>query len=211
MGSILLRFHYDCTYCIMPRQLKRRQKMPSMRIARMSDLKTAPWKNGGGVTREIAVCRSGDQLAWRLSMADVAIDGPFSRFEGLVSAEGSQAAVYGLPVRFDGALGIESKLREGPLRDLNLMFNPMQCEGAVTLIKGPHDQVLSASAKLSCAVFALRGAAQINNAIRLSAGDTMLLDKGSAQLDLAEHAAVLLISLEWQAQIDASSSVIATR
>jgi uncharacterized protein len=209
----------------MPRQLKRRQKMPSMRIARMSDLKTAPWKNGGGVTREIAVCRSGDQLAWRLSMADVACDGPFSRFEGLVriltvvegngmdliSAEGSQAAVYGLPVRFDGALGIESKLREGPLRDLNLMFNPMQCEGAVTLIKGPHDQVLSASAKLSCAVFALRGAAQINNAIRLSAGDTMLLDKGSAQLDLAEHAAVLLISLEWQAQIDASSSVIATR
>jgi uncharacterized protein len=209
----------------MPRQLKRRQKMPPMRIVRMPELKTAPWKNGGALTREIAVCRSGDQLAWRLSMADVASDGPFSRFEGLVriltvvegngmdliSAEGPQAAVYGLPVRFDGALGIESRLRDGPLRDLNLMFNPMLCEGAVTLLKGPVDQVLSAGAKLSSAVFVLRGAAQINKTIWLFAGDTMLLDKGSAQFGLAEDAAALLISLEWQAHIEAISSFMAAR
>jgi uncharacterized protein len=209
----------------MPRQLKRREQMLSMRIVRMSDLKTAPWKNGGGVTREIAVGRIGHQLAWRLSMADVASDGPFSRFEGLVriltvvegngmdliSAERQQAAVYGLPVRFDGALGIESKLRDGPLRDLNLMFNPMLCEGAVTLLKGPLDEVLSAGAKLCCAVFALRGAAQVNKTIRLFAGDTMLLDKGSAQLGLAEDDAALLISLEWQAHSEASSSVMAAR
>jgi hypothetical protein len=74
-----------------------------------------PWKNGGGVTREIAVCRHPEPrveeggaaaghggavtavgaphspstrttttpFAWRLSMADLAGDGPFSQFPGI--------------------------------------------------------------------------------------------------------------------------------
>ena len=45
-----------------------------------------PWKNGGGVTREIAVFPDGaglDDFLWRISMAEVSQTGPFSRFEGV--------------------------------------------------------------------------------------------------------------------------------
>jgi environmental stress-induced protein Ves len=45
-----------------------------------------PWKNGGGVTREIAVFPEGagiDDFQWRISMAEVTESGPFSRFDGI--------------------------------------------------------------------------------------------------------------------------------
>lgn len=45
-----------------------------------------PWKNGGGVTVEIAVYPEGapvDNFDWRVSMATVASDGPFSIFPGI--------------------------------------------------------------------------------------------------------------------------------
>src|SRR3546814_11687114 len=48
-----------------------------------SDIMASPWKNGGGVTREIAtggstpLCR---EWGWRVSLAEVAQDGPFSIF-----------------------------------------------------------------------------------------------------------------------------------
>ncbi len=45
-----------------------------------------PWKNGGGVTVEIAIHPAGasvDDFDWRVSMATVASDGPFSIFSGI--------------------------------------------------------------------------------------------------------------------------------
>lgn len=199
--------------------------MPSMRIVRMSELKTALWKNRGGVTREIADCRSRDELAWRLSMADVASDGPFSRFEGLtriltviegdglelIRADGSQEALYGAPIRFDGALSVESKLKNGPLRDLNLMFNPVLCDGDVVLIAGPWHQVLQAGPALTLAVFGLRGSSQIGDSTQLFTGDTVLLEEGLVQLDLAADAAALLITIAWHGQTDASRAFMAAR
>ena len=57
-----------------------------MRIIRASDCKTTPWKNGGGSTTEIAIGPAGASLEdfdWRISMARVASDGPFSDFPGI--------------------------------------------------------------------------------------------------------------------------------
>jgi acyl-CoA thioester hydrolase len=51
------------------------------RVVREPDRVTMPWKNGGGVTHELV--RLGDGAAGfavRLSIAEVAADGPFSRF-----------------------------------------------------------------------------------------------------------------------------------
>jgi environmental stress-induced protein Ves len=45
-----------------------------------------PWKNGGGITREIAAFPEGAGKAdfqWRISMAEVTEPGPFSRFDGV--------------------------------------------------------------------------------------------------------------------------------
>src|SRR6185437_7593790 len=55
-------------------------------IIRASDCKTTPWKNGGGSTTEIAVApaeASLEDFDWRISMAVVASDGPFSSFAGI--------------------------------------------------------------------------------------------------------------------------------
>ncbi|MEJ1966813.1 MAG: HutD family protein [Gammaproteobacteria bacterium] len=55
-------------------------------IVRSADYRRMPWKNGGGETREIAVSPAGaalDALDWRVSLATVASDGPFSVFSGV--------------------------------------------------------------------------------------------------------------------------------
>ncbi|TIN81446.1 MAG: HutD family protein, partial [Mesorhizobium sp.] len=57
-----------------------------MRILRAAEYRSMPWKNGGGVTTEIAVSPSGaglDDFDWRVSMARVELSGPFSQFAGI--------------------------------------------------------------------------------------------------------------------------------
>ena len=61
--------------------------MPSASTRRvlLSDVKASPWKNGGGVTREIAkgaAAGPDDDWGWRISIAEVERDGPFSTFPG---------------------------------------------------------------------------------------------------------------------------------
>jgi uncharacterized protein len=60
--------------------------MASTTLIRGADLVAAPWKNGGGVTREVAAfpLNAGlDAFTWRVSIADVAQAGPFSAFAGI--------------------------------------------------------------------------------------------------------------------------------
>lgn len=95
-----------------------------------------PWRNGGGVTRELLAWP--DPADWRLrvSVADIAADGPFSAFPGVrrwftpLSGEGvvldfpdqSLALRPGdAPLAFDGAAAPGCRLMGGPVRDLNLM------------------------------------------------------------------------------------------
>jgi environmental stress-induced protein Ves len=54
-----------------------------MKILRASTHKAMPWKNGGGETAEIAVFPEGASMqdfGWRVSMAKVTENGPFSLF-----------------------------------------------------------------------------------------------------------------------------------
>jgi environmental stress-induced protein Ves len=112
-----------------------------MRILRQEDYKVMPWKNGGGITTEIWVSPEGSGLAsapfdWRVSIADVAIDGPFSKFAGydrhimLLDGEGMRLETEESgnielspcrPVAFSGDWTVTGKLIAGPVRDFNLM------------------------------------------------------------------------------------------
>lgn len=42
-----------------------------------------PWRNGGGITRTVARCQRAGETRWRLSVADITGEGPFSTFPGL--------------------------------------------------------------------------------------------------------------------------------
>ena len=51
-----------------------------------ANLEPVSWKNGGGSTTEIAVFPPDagfDDFDWRVSLATVAADGPFSAFPGI--------------------------------------------------------------------------------------------------------------------------------
>ena len=108
------------------------------------DLQTLPamaWKNGGGVTREIVREPAGaslDDFDWRVSVADIAAAGPFSRFVGvdrhLLLLEGDgvnlTSAEAGLHVNlladdtvlaFSGDVDMSSQLLGGAVRDFNVM------------------------------------------------------------------------------------------
>jgi environmental stress-induced protein Ves len=55
-------------------------------ILRAADRVAVPWKNGGGITREVAVWPPGagfDTFDWRVSIAEVREAGPFSTFDGI--------------------------------------------------------------------------------------------------------------------------------
>ncbi|MGL6210245.1 MAG: HutD/Ves family protein, partial [Paracoccaceae bacterium] len=47
------------------------------------DYKLMPWANGRGVTTELIRVERDGALDWRLSMAQVVEDGPFSRLPGI--------------------------------------------------------------------------------------------------------------------------------
>lgn len=96
-----------------------------------------PWRNGGGVTRELLAWPDAADWQLRLSLADIAADGPFSRYDGVqrwiavLSSAGiwldiaGQRHVLGpgdAPLQFDGAAAVDCRLRAGPSRDVNLML-----------------------------------------------------------------------------------------
>lgn len=98
-----------------------------------------PWRNGGGVTRELLAWPSPSDWRVRISVADIAADGPFSAFPGvqrwftLLSGAGVVLHLGGqpralrlgdAPLGFDGAQAPGCRLIDGPVRDLNLM-----CQG----------------------------------------------------------------------------------
>lgn len=111
-----------------------------MRILRSAAYRRMPWKNGGGETREIAVWPTGaslEALEWRISLASVASDGPFSSFAGVTrtlcviqgagidlrvgNAPAIELRTSSEPCTFDGEVPTSASLLDGPIVDLNVM------------------------------------------------------------------------------------------
>lgn len=110
-----------------------------MKILRASDHKQMPWKNGGGVTIEIAIHPADatvDNFDWRISTATVAQDGAFSVFpdidrtlavmEGngiILSVDGVETTLSQVsePYSFAADAHTSARLNDGTITDLNIM------------------------------------------------------------------------------------------
>ncbi|MGD9832835.1 MAG: HutD family protein [Piscinibacter sp.] len=114
-----------------------------MSAPRRIDLSAIPpqrWKNGAGLTREIAAWPRGagiDDFEWRLSVADLERDAPFSAFPGvdrcIVVLDGAgmqllddrgecvQALRPLEPWSFEGERVLHASLPHGACRDFNVM------------------------------------------------------------------------------------------
>jgi uncharacterized protein len=95
------------------------------------------WANGGGSTTEIVAWPDRDEWQWRLSVADVDRDGPFSTFPSvdrtiaLLQGNGfaltiadTAERIVSQPyatLRFSGEAPTTCRLIDGPVQDLNLM------------------------------------------------------------------------------------------
>lgn len=117
-------------------------------VIRWVDLQPTAWKNGGGVTREVAASPEGSDMAdfdWRVSIADVESAGPFSRFPGvdrvitlleggsmILESEGEDTLLAThVPHLFPGEASVACRLPDGPTRDLNLMTRRGRASGDV--------------------------------------------------------------------------------
>ena len=114
----------------------------TIQVVRFDDIKPQPWRNGGGVTRELLTWPDANNWLMRLSVADIERDGPFSAFPGIdrwfavLTGHGVQLGMPGRaiqagesPVHFDGATAPDCKLINGSTRDLNLMIRRDSASG----------------------------------------------------------------------------------
>ncbi len=107
-------------------------------VVRAADQRRMRWKNGAGWTSEILRAPDVDDWDWRLSIAEIEADAPFSAFPG-VDRELVLLSGNGLRLRFDdgevrtlhpphdrhafaGERPLLGELVDGPTRDFNLMW-----------------------------------------------------------------------------------------
>ncbi len=120
-----------------------------------ADLPTMPWKNGGGLTREIVCQPAGagmDTFDWRVSIAIVASDGPFSMFGGidrvitllrgggmhLSSGDGAIDHRLDMPLQpfaFPGEARVDARLLAGGCDDFNVMTRRSSCRADVRVLR----------------------------------------------------------------------------
>lgn len=199
--------------------------MPLMDIIRFAELRESTWKNGAGITREIANAAIGAKHIWRVSLADVTEDGPFSEFADFVRiltvVKGQGMALQSdganfdaqprIPVRFSGALKINGHLKSDPVRNFNFMFNPDYCTGEVTLLDGPQTRSLALTERHQFAVHCLAGTVTMNAGSRLLPGDTAFIGADAGRAALACDDAALLITIEMSGGITPGSLVVTAR
>lgn len=115
-----------------------------------ADYRRQPWANGRGVTVELARADGPDGMIWRLSMATVAEDGPFSLFPGIernltvISGPGFRLAGEGIaldarplaPVAFPGDVALAATHVTAPSEDFNVMTSRALPHPEVAVITG---------------------------------------------------------------------------
>ncbi|HXA46715.1 MAG TPA: HutD family protein [Burkholderiaceae bacterium] len=164
-----------------------------MKLIAYDSLTATPWKNGGGITRELACYPVGASMSdfiWRVSIADVSASGPFSSFPGidrvitLLDGDGMQLHFeHGAqrplvdklaPYAFRGEDKVDAQLIGSPSRDFNLMTRRNVAHGKVEVRRtaGVIDLRLSSSL-----LFCAHGEWQTSVAEQpLQQGDTLMID-----------------------------------
>jgi uncharacterized protein len=173
-------------------------------ILRAAERVAVPWKNGGGLTREVASDPPGSTLGsfdWRMSVAEVRSGGPFSAFPGIdrklavldgrlrLSIEGRAAATLSAespPVAFAGEAPAFGEPLQSPVTDLNLMSRRDRYHSRLTRGTGRECVPLSLTAATTLII------ALTELTVRLEEGEARLLAFDAARLEGAARCEVLL-------------------
>jgi environmental stress-induced protein Ves len=182
-----------------------------MRVLRAADRIATPWKNGGGHTREVAVSPPGadlDSFEWRISLAQIAADGPFSTFPGVdrvltvIKGEGLLLTVddrmlaldaASPPLAFPGEARVSARLTDGAINDLNVMVrrDKWRARTRRLTVTGASDVAAKARVTLVLVLDPLR-VLRPGGAIDLAPLDAVLLERGHSYLSLEGRGRTLI-------------------
>lgn len=167
------------------------------RILRAGDYRRERWRNGAGWTREIHAqpAARGAGWDWRLSIAEIDEDAPFSAFPGvdreLVLLEGNgmrlcfdDGEVVELHpphgrLRFAGERPLRGELIDGPTRDFNLMWKREAVDARLWHRPLVGSMLLFAEPGSAWALHVLAGQARVQHGdawLAVAQGDTILLE-----------------------------------
>jgi environmental stress-induced protein Ves len=185
-----------------------------MKLIRGASLVPKPWKNGGGVTREIDAEPGGaalDAFTWRLSIANVDASGAFSTFPDidrtLVLLEGAGMHLHEADGRvhaldrplamasFAGETAIDATLDNGPTRDFNVMVRRDRATASVQVHRGSAELTRADSITL---IFCVQGQLDVTTdgeRVTLHADDTLRVNAPCVVSCIKEHTSWLQISI----------------
>ena len=176
---------------------------PGTRILRAGDYRRERWRNGAGWTRQVHAEPAADgavEWDWRLSIAEIDADAPFSAFPGvdreLVLLDGN-----GMRLRFDdgeirellpphdrlrfaGERSLVGELIDGPTRDFNLMWRRDAIDAQLWHRPLVGTMLVFVDPGETWALHVLAGQARIgdmHDALPMATGDTALLTAGDAR------------------------------
>lgn len=185
------------------------QRLPAFEYRRMR------WKNNLGWTREIHRAPDRDDYDWRVSIAEIDHDCPFSAFDGhdrilvllsgngmrLDFADGRSATL--LPphgrIAFAGEQALDCTLLDGPTRDFNLIWrrDRVQAELLHRPLVGP--MLFFAEPHVQWLIHLFAGQARLKDrpdVEPLEAGDSLLLhaDASAPERDILDGGGELLLA-----------------
>jgi len=171
------------------------------RVIPANEYQRVRWKNQLGWTREIVRFPDREDWSWRLSIAEIEQDAPFSVFPGIerelvlltgnglrLKFDDGQTWALEPPhgrLRFDGALGVRGELVDGRTHDFNLMWrrDAVAAELWHRPLVGP--MVIFVEPETIWAVHLIAGGARFADGSGLpplEAGDTALLHADRTRL-----------------------------
>jgi environmental stress-induced protein Ves len=183
-------------------------------LIQYASLRSAPWKNGGGSTTEIAVSPAGatlDNFDWRVSLATIAQDGPFSSFPGI---DRSLALVHGDGVLLDfgderfvlspsepliefaGEDAVHATVTGLQTTDFNVMTRRGQCRHRLELLTVRGKQALKRRSATTLLFLADGESLSLGSArerIAMVRYDTLVMADGEEDWTLEAQQATLLV------------------
>jgi environmental stress-induced protein Ves len=180
------------------------------RVIRRADRQVGQWRNGLGTTEEITAEPEGsgnaDPFAWRISLAHIGRDCPFSPFAGydrtFMIVEGAGVVLsFGaaapeirvdrrfVPHAFDGGWPTDCRLIDGPAQALNVVSDRAQATHKVALIDATAGISTASVAGKHVLAVALKGEARLSldgAGADLAEGDCWRVDRaaGTAQIQI---------------------------
>lgn len=117
-----------------------------------------PWPNGAGITYEVVRSPESGDFNWRISLADIDIDCPFSVMpgvdRGIVLMEGGHMVLANadesirvdelVAFNYPGEVAFDCTLPAGPAKDLNIMSRRANFTSK-TVVLGPRSHKIDAS------------------------------------------------------------------